>query len=77
MNIRIVAIKCQELIRNNKWKSDNFHTSTEHCIDMCNAIINEDLEYSKGHRWLGWLQACMCINEVATLEELKQMNSES
>ncbi len=52
-------------------------TSKSHLLDMCNKIATEKITGEKAHRWLGWIQACVCIHCEVSLEELKQINLSS
>ena len=79
MNIKIAAFECKNLLVNKdiEWESDDFSTSASHCIDMCNKIIKGEVTNEKSHRWLGWIQACICCYGVASLEQLKLINKNS
>ena len=45
-----------------------------HLFDMLDAIIDGTIGGEKAHRWLGWVQAIMCVQGAATLEQLKDIN---
>ena len=51
--------------------------NVDHLKYMEAQIDCGDVEGEKAHRWLGWLQACVCSLGLATLEELKQINHEA
>lgn len=49
-------------------------TTTEHLLDMINAIETEKVTGEKAHRWLGWIQGVVCCRGGASLEEMKEIN---
>ena len=65
---------CKSLIEAAEWKTSNFYVSAQHCIDMCDRIINGDVSGEKAHRWLGWLQGCMCCFKAADFESILLLN---
>ena len=48
----------------------------DHLIDMCIKIRMEVVTDEKAHRWLGWIQGCVCVGGGggANLESLKLIN---
>lgn len=53
---------------------DNPATGKDHLHAMATKIESGEITGEKAHRWLGWLQACVCIGGAASLEELKVIN---
>lgn len=45
-----------------------------HLIYMCNKILSGEVTGEKAHRWIGWIQGCLYMNGVASLEEMKLVN---
>lgn len=45
-----------------------------HLHVMCRKIQEGEVTGEKAHRWLGWVQACICMGSGATLDELKNIN---
>lgn len=80
MDVKETAAECRKIMygRGNEWKTttetNEFALSYIHCIDMCDMIMDGHIIDEKAHRWIGWLQACLCVNGFATLEELKAIN---
>lgn len=77
MDVIVSATECRKIMygRAHEWQTtDDFAVSYIHCIDMCDKIMDGYITGEKAHRWIGWLQACICINGFATLEELKAIN---
>lgn len=48
--------------------------SFDHFIDMYTRSLEPDFSLGKANRWLGWIQGVMCALELATLEEVKEIN---
>lgn len=49
----------------------------DHLVNMCERIISGEIAGEKAHRWLGWVQACVCISGGANLDRLKLINREA
>lgn len=56
----------------------------EHLTWMCDRIIGNELdterqrvEGEKAHRWIGWIQGCLYMNGIVTLDEMKELNKKS
>ena len=78
MHIKNAAIETAKLIDQcNALSDDNPETGKAHLHEMAQKIVNGEVLGEKAHRWLGWLQACICIGGGATLEQLKLINYES
>lgn len=45
-----------------------------HLTEMAFKIETGEVTGEKAHRWLGWIQGCVCVGGGATLEQLKQLN---
>jgi hypothetical protein len=46
----------------------------DHLRYMLVKMIEGEIEGEKAHRWLGWVQGCVCVGGGASLEELKMVN---
>ena len=46
----------------------------EHLKLMILKIVSGEITGEKAHRWLGWIQGCVCVGGGATLEEMKKIN---
>ena len=44
---------------------------------MVRKIMSDEVTGENAHRWLGWIQGCVCLGGGATLRELKDINSEA
>ena len=61
----------------NKTRRTDDPTSLNHLCWMLEGIITEYIQHEKAHRWLGWVQACLCKESIATMQELSLLNKES
>jgi len=48
-----------------------------HLRAMLALLTAGEVTGEKAHRWLGWIQGCVCIGGGATLDDMKQINKES
>jgi len=39
--------------------------------------VSGEVSGEKSHRWVGWLQACVCIGKGGSLENMKRINKEA
>jgi len=46
----------------------------DHLKDMLTKVMVAEVEDEKAHRWIGWIQGCICMSGGSTLEELKRIN---
>lgn len=78
MDVTVAAEKCRELIyQAHRLPHQDEEYGWDHLNLMCNKIMCEEVTGEKAHRWLGWIQACLCFGGAASLEELKQINVEA
>ncbi len=45
-----------------------------HAKWMLHGIFSGYIQHEKAHRWLGYAQALMVVNDVVTLDKLKEIN---
>ena len=48
-----------------------------HLYYMAYSIVDGQITGEKAHRWLGWIQGCLCMSGCVSLEEMKQNNKEA
>jgi len=46
----------------------------DHLNWMVSQILYNFVQGEKAHRWIGWIQGCLCMSGAASLEELKNIN---
>lgn len=46
----------------------------DHLKEMLNKLNSGEVAGEKAHRWLGWVQGCVCVGRGGTLEEMKIIN---
>lgn len=74
MDIKIAAKETAKLIDKTDLPNDHPETGKSHLHCMARKIQDGIVEGEKAHRWLGWLQACVCMGQGASLEQLKLIN---
>lgn len=75
MDIKTAAAKTKELI-NGAWilPATDPEYGKNHLHEMADKIISGEITDEKAHRWLGWMQGCICAGGGATLQTLKEIN---
>jgi hypothetical protein len=74
MNIKIAAMNMVKHIDNSDLPDMNQSFGKNHMYDMVDKIITDEVSGEKAHRWLGYIQGCVCVSGGATLDQLKQVN---
>ena len=74
MDIKIAARETAKLIDKSYLRRDHPEIGATHLHGMVRKIQDGIVEGEKAHRWLGWVQACICFGKGATLEQLKEIN---
>lgn len=74
MDIRIAARETAKYIEKTDLPRNNPEIGKEHLHHMARSIQDGIVHGEKAHRWLGWLQACVCMGRGATLKQLKEIN---
>ncbi len=46
----------------------------DHLLEMVHKIESGEISGEKAHRWIGWIQGCVCMGKGATLEQMKSIN---
>ncbi len=49
-------------------------TTPEHASWMLEGIVSGYVQHEKAHRWLGYAQAIIVTNQLATLDNMKRSN---
>ncbi|MHB8149974.1 MAG: hypothetical protein ACYDIB_07405 [Desulfobulbia bacterium] len=74
MDIKIAAAETAECIDGATLPEINPEYGRDHLREMCEKIVRGEVTGEKAHRWLGWVQGCVCFGGGATLAELKDIN---
>ena len=77
MNTEEAAKATIELIVNFKAIQDPDGNTVEHALWMLLGISTGYIQYEKAHRWLGYAQALIVANEIATLHDMRAINQDS
>lgn len=73
----LAATKTIEFIHKSQLPNVHPEYGKDHLLDMVKAIQKGMVEGDKAHRWLGYIQGCVCVGNGATLEDLKSINYKS
>jgi hypothetical protein len=78
MNIKKAAEETLEHLNPTAWEKDaRLSTNAsgyDHIEWMLKGIAEGYIQYEKAHRWLGWAQACIFIQQHVPLETFKKIN---
>jgi len=74
MNIKIAAHDMWGMIEQSNLPDGHAEYGKDHLRYMLDKLILGDVEGEKAHRWLGWVQGCVCVGGGANLETLKKIN---
>ena len=73
-DIRVAADMTDRVIDTCNAPEKHTEYGKDHLHEMCHKIINGEITGDKAHRWLGWVQACVCIYGGATMDQFKIIN---
>jgi hypothetical protein len=75
MNVKRVAEKMIPLILSTSSLPKTHHEfGKTHLIEMCLKIYDGSISGEQANRWIGWIQACICMGGGSTVEQLKEIN---
>jgi len=77
MDVKIAADQLWDSINSSSLPYEHAEYGKDHLRWMILEIKFGAVEGEKAHRWLGWIQGCVCVGGGATLEEMKQINKNS
>ncbi len=77
MDIATVAHNLLNFVEKSTLPNKHDEYGKDHLNWMLNKLIINDITGSQAHRWIGWVQGCLCMDGVATLEEMKKINYEA
>ena len=74
MDTKIAARMLWELVSESKLPIEHEEYGKDHLKYMILKMVSGEITGEKAHRWLGWIQGCVCTGGGATLEEMKKIN---
>ncbi len=74
MNTKIAARDLWKLVDKSKLPDKHDEYGKDHLKYMLDKLMLGDIEGEKAHRWIGWVQGCICVGGGADLETLKRIN---
>jgi hypothetical protein len=63
-----------ELVDDSKLPAEHPEYGKDHLKYMILKMVNGEITGEKSHRWLGWIQGCVCVGGGTNLEEMKKIN---
>ena len=54
--------------------TDNSDYGKKHLLSMIDKMMSGEVSSYKAHRWLGYIQGCLCASNSATVAEMRAVN---
>jgi len=77
MDIKVAAENMWAPVDRSELPDEHEAYGKDHLRAMLAMMIAGEIEGDKAHRWLGWIQGCVCVGNGATLEDMKQINKKA
>jgi hypothetical protein len=77
MNTKIAARMMWELVEKSNLPDKHDEYGKDHLKYMMDKLMLGDVEDEKAHRWIGWIQGCLCTSGSVGLNALKKINKEA
>jgi hypothetical protein len=74
MNVKTAADNMWLLVQNSNLPEDHEGYGKNHLRAMLAMLVSGEIVNEKAHRWLGYIQGCVCMGEGGTLEDIKKIN---
>lgn len=74
MDTKIAADKMWEMVERSNLPNEHAEYGKDHLRYMLDKLISGEITGEKAHRWIGWVQGCVCVGKGADLESLKKIN---
>ena len=74
MNTMIAARDLWDLVDKSELPDEHPEYGKDHLKYMLDRLMEGEVFGEKAHRWIGWVQGCICMGKGASLEELKWIN---
>ena len=74
MDIKTAADNMYSLVQNSNLPENHESYGKNHLKVMLAMLVSEEITDEKAHRWIGWIQGCVCVGEGGTLDDIKNIN---
>jgi hypothetical protein len=74
MNVKEAARDMAYFVRSSDLPLEHPEYGKNHLMEMINKLTCGEIQGEKAHRWLGWIQGCVCVGGGANLETMKLIN---
>ncbi len=64
----------RKFVKRSKLPDKHPEYGKDHLMYMINRIAVGIVEGEKAHRWIGWVQGCVCVGKGASLNDMKKIN---
>jgi hypothetical protein len=71
---RVAEIMIPLILGTNGLPKTHHEYGKTHLIEMCLKIYDGSVFGDQANRWIGWIQAAICIAGGITVEKLKEIN---
>jgi len=77
MDISVAANNLRKLVEASNLPEFQDEYGKDHLIYMIDKLVSGEIVAEKSHRWLGWIQGCICVGNGGSLETMKRINKEA
>jgi hypothetical protein len=74
MDTRIAADELWALVHRSELPEEHEGYGKNHLRAMLALLAAAEITGDKAHRWVGWIQGCLCVGKGGTLKEFKDIN---
>jgi hypothetical protein len=74
MNIKTAATLMWAPVALSNLPDEHPEHGKDHLRYMLSELVEGKITGEKAHRWLGWVQGCVCVGGGTTLEEMRRIN---
>jgi len=77
MDIRKAANELWAPVDRSELPDEHEAYGKNHLMAMLAMLAGGEITGDKAHRWLGWVQGCICVGKGATLDDMKDINKKA
>ena len=77
MDTKIAADNMWALVDRSELPDEHDEYGKNHLRAMLSMLAAGEITGEKAHRWLGWIQGCLCVGKGGTLEDFKAINKKA
>jgi len=77
MKVNVAAHNLRRLVEASNLPEEHPEYGKDHLRYMIDKLAFGEITGEKSHRWLGWIQGCVCVGNGGSLETMKRINKEA